>query len=417
MILLALACTGPDDEVIVPHACAGTWQKDTLDDRARTVDAFVDDPAAGFQVHIQLRWPDAAPKANQKWPMALVIHGGWDQQGTPVQRGAARIDPAEGVVEAHLDLPGNGLTTGESDRRGANSRKAVATALRWMAGQDADTEGCTAALRTTGGNGDDLYLVGTSNGGNLVTAVLADATLDVPPMHGAVLWENPPGPQFANVDFGRDPSVYVPDSCEFAPATGITCPVPDDRLAWNLPDTGPIEPCFDVDRNGRCGAADVDIHGAQDPPTGLMMITPSLVTALEAAGADMTGYADSVTAATWWTDRDSGQHATRLVELWPDLPILLLGSEEDHIQSLIDHPHIHGMGEAFQSAQAAWTRLNPGRSWLPGLAVENPPNLPLSLRGDAAVLLPEENEYPLERAIAAAVLELAYRHERDEWGD
>ena len=104
-----------------------------------------------------------------------------------------------------------------------------------------------------------------------------------------------------------------------------------------------------------------------------------------------------------------------MIAAWPDLPVLLLGSDEDHVQSAADHPQIHGWGEALQSSGAAWTRLNPGRRWLPILAGENAPNAPMSLQGDGLRLLTEEEEVQLEDVLAASVLELSDRTRSGDW--
>lgn len=403
-LLLLVGC-GADGS---PYAdpCAAEFVDDTLDPGVRSAQTQLQDDAGDWALHVQLRWPATG---TGPWPVAVVLHGGWNQQGTPVDAGTSRLDPAEGVAEIHLDLPGNGLSGGVNDRRGAGSRAAVARALRWAAGLDTDLGGCTAARRAVGADPDALYLVGASNGGNLAVATLADPALDRPEVAGLVVWETPAGPQFANVELGTDPTVYTPGSCTLGDA-GIHCPYPAEQLRWT--DDTPVEICFDLDADDTCGRDDVAVHSTEDPLTGLRMLSPGLTADLLDAGADLGGYGDPAAADAWWAERDAARGAAALAARNPELAVLLVASEEDHIQRLADHPHVYGLGEAFQAAGVAWVRLNPGSAWLGG-GPDNAPGIPLALSGSEARLLSEEDESPLPRTLAAAVRELADR----AWGE
>lgn len=391
--------------------CAAERRADPIDADVWTVGVQVplDD---GGSVHVDARWPIDAPDA--PWPVALLLHGAWNPLGTPLEKSSMRPDVTAGIVGLHLDLPGNGRTDGDNDRRGAASRAAVATALRWASGEVRDLGGCTLSERVPAADPDDLHVVGTSNGGNLAVATLADTTLGAPPVAGLVLWETPAGPQFANVELGVDPTVYTPGSCTFAAATGITCAIPADRLYAGTVDGEPVL-CFDEDADGACAAGDVLVRGVLDLQTGVTMVSPTLAAAAEARGVLPEGFSGADAAAAWWAERDAARLATALVEARPDLPVLLVASEVDHVQSLSDHPHVFGLGEAFQAAGATWTRLNPGRAWLPANTDENSPNAPLSLADPHGNLLPEAAEDPAPRMIAAAVTELADRRSSGDW--
>lgn len=408
-LLLLLACGGATPPFADP--CAAEFVDDTLDAGVRSASTELPDTGEGA-LHVQLRWPAEPPDPDVAWPFALVLHGGWDQAGTPVDGGTSRLDPAAGVAEIHLDLPGNGLSDGVNDRRGAGSRAAVARVLRWAAGREADRGSCTAARRAVGADPEALFVVGASNGGNLAVAALADPAVDRPEVAGLVTWETPAGPQFANVELGTEPNVYTPGSCVLGDA-GLACPYPADQLRWT--DDAPVEPCFDLDGDDRCGRGDVPIHSTEDPVSGLRMLSGGLTTDLLAAGADLAGYGDPEVADAWWAYRDAARAAPGLVARNPDLPVLLVGSEEDHIQRLEDHPHVYGLGEALQAAGARWVRLNPGRDWL-GDGPDNPPDLPLALAGSEAALLTEDAESPLTVTLSAAVRELHDRTMTDAWG-
>ncbi|MES2639120.1 MAG: hypothetical protein V4850_06540 [Myxococcota bacterium] len=405
----AAACGAPSGEA--DELCRAEQLPDPVDEGVRTIGVQVPDGTGG-SVHADVRWPDGTPDA-ATWPVALVLHGAWDAVGTPIDRASMRVDVAAGLVDIHVDLPGNGRTDGTNDRRGAASRGAVGAVLRWAAGEIQDLGGCTLADRVPGADPDGLYVVGTSNGGNLAMAALADTTLAAPPVAGLVVWEAPAGPLFANVELGATPSVYRPGTCTFSPASGIVCELPGERLVESGGDTSVL--CFDLDDDADCGAADVTVRGVEDLETGLVMLSPTLLDAATAQGLALTGYARRDAALEWWAKRDGARLAEALVAARPDLPVMILASEVDHVQTLSDHPHVFGLGEALQAAGAAWTRLNPGATWLPGVIEENAPNAPMRLDDPRGALLPEAIEEPASALLAAAVLELTDRRETDDW--
>lgn len=414
MLLLLLAC-GRGDGTLA-SACAAEWAVDALDPEVRTIGTLLDGPEG--DVHVVLRWPRRAPLNDGRWPVAVVLHGGWNQAGTPVTSALGRVDPAKGIAEVHLDLPGNGESEGVNDRRGAGSRAALATVLAWASGATVDRGGCTLADRAGAANPDDLHLVGTSNGGNLAIATLADPSLDLPPVAGLVLWETPAAPAFANVDYGTDPSVYDPGTCTWEAQAGIRCAFPDEPLVFQVL-ANDVRVCFDVDADGVCTGGDVTLQGTEDPTLGRVVLSPAIATALEADGVDLPGqgFATAAEAEAWWAERDGGRLVGDAVARHPDLPVLLVASETDHVQTLPDHPHVYGLGEALQRSGAAWTRLNPGRAWLDGVGGENAPDAPLRLDDPSLRLLTEAEEDPIPEAVGAAVLELSERRATGDWTD
>ena len=312
-----------------------------------------------------------------------------------------------GLVALHLDLPGGAFTAGMDDRRGSDARGAVAAALRYAAGRVTDDGGCTIGNRTRLADPEALLLMGLSNGGNLAVATLADGSLDVPEVGGLVTWETPAAAAAVNVEFGSDPSVYSAGTCSFD--TRIACEVPTERLMAG--DDG--APCYDVDADGACGHADVHIRGVTDPESGKHVLSPELAAAFHSD--ETPDYASADEAATFWAQRDASQRTAAMIANHPDLSILLVASEEDHVLSWPDHPHVFGFGEALQAAGARWTRLNPGMEWLAGAARENPANARLSIADGGGELLPEKQENPLPDTLAAAARELGDRVQRDDW--
>ena len=406
LALALLGCAHPTGEA--DDVCTAERQPDGVDPDAWTVGVQL--PYTDGAVHIEARWADVETPAR---PVALFLHGSWDPLGTPVTATTLRPELISGIVSLHLDFPGNGRTDGRNDRRGTGSRAAVAAALAWAAGSLADLGGCTLAERVPGADPDGIYVIGTSNGGNLAFASLAHPTVTTP-VAGLVVWETPSAPQFTNVELGVDPTVYAAESCGLAVEAGIVCDIPTDQLFAGTLGDEPVV-CFDVTGDAACGEGDVNVKGVRDLQTNEVFLSPILAAAAEARGILPGDFASSAAAIEWWAERDASRLAPALVAARPDLPILLLASEIDHVQSLADHPHVFGLGEALQTAGAAWTRLNPGTAWLPTTREENAPNARLKLDDPRGSLLPEEAEAPASTLFAAAVTELADRTASGDW--
>lgn len=406
LIPLVACAAGEADDV-----CRAERLDDPIESSAVSVGALV--PTDAGAVHVVARWPERG-EADARWPIAVFVHGAWSAAGTPIDEDTLSAGTAEGLVAVHLDLPGGGESTGPADQRGAASRAAVAAALRWAAGEARDLGGCTLPDRVPQAAPEDLVLIGTSNGGNLAVATLADATLDTPTVTGLVTWETPASATFVGVEHGVDPTVYTPGTCTLSTEAGVTCAFPEERLRAAELDGSPVL-CFDLEIDGRCAEGDVPVRGTRDPVSGSVFVSPALAAAAEARGELPVGFADAATAEAWWAARDATRLAPALVANRPDLPVLVLASEEDHVQSLADHPHVYGLLAALQAAGAAWTRLNPGIRWLPEAETENDPDLPVSLDDPRGALLSEDAEQPTDRLFAAAVRELADRRASGDW--
>jgi len=394
--------------------CSFEYQNDKTDE-GRTIGTLVADDTGSYEIHVAIRWPRTEQDASSA-PVALTLQGGWDHEGTPISKDMPRLDTTENVVDLHLDLPGAGESGGENDRRGPIAAAAVAAVLRWAAGEMVDAGGCHLADRAPMANPADLYLIGASNGGNLAYSVLTDDSLSVPPVAGLITWETPAGAEFVNVELGKDPTVYTPGTCTWNRSTGIQCPFPADQLTVGRTEGASSVLCFDTDDDHDCSDADIAVHGTEAKETGEVMLSPLMRQAAEEEGLTLQGYASIEDTDAWWSYRDAGRRVDLLAAMWPELPVLMIGSEEDHVlTSWSDHPHLHGLGEALQSSGAFWTRLNPGSEWMQENQSPNPPNLPLSLSGDQATLLTEDQEDPLIHALTAAVQELSDRHASGDW--
>ena len=91
----------------------------------------------------------------------------------------------------------------------------------------------------------------------------------------------------------------------------------------------------------------------------------------------------SLTADSWPTDLATVDEAERVWavlssvpryeavgELNPDLMVMLVFADRDHVQPALDKPHIHMAFDGFSATAGLWVRLNPDRAYVESLAAE-----------------------------------------------
>jgi hypothetical protein len=274
---------------------------------------------------------DAAP--------VVVLQGAWEPDQAPPDPDKTDLLTGYGLLQVYVDLPGAPGTTAELDWFGAASRQAVAAALRFAVGEETDQDGNTVFDRRPELRTEALGLVGSSNGGNLAVATLADPELDLPPVAFLAAWETPASAQFVL----RETTLSVFQGCTLA--DGITCELDLSDLADGEP------PWLDLNHDGRVGAEEPVYQGLDLGDLGILH-SPFLLAALPEASARLS-QADS---EAWFAWRDASQLADEAVENHPDLAVIVTGSALDHGDTLPGHPQVVGLGSAFLRS-GAWVRL------------------------------------------------------------
>lgn len=90
-------------------------------------------------------------------------------------------------------------------------------------------------------------------------------------------------------------------------------------------------------------------------------------------------------AARDWSFRQSTDHYIDLVSKIPDLKVMLVFAQEDHVQVAQDKPHIHQAFQGFRFEARLWVRLNPDRAYVQSLmptAGDNYPDNPANTQPD-----------------------------------
>lgn len=69
-----------------------------------------------------------------------------------------------------------------------------------------------------------------------------------------------------------------------------------------------------------------------------------------------------------WPDRMAVGHYAPLAAAAPDLKVMLVFGDEDHVQVALDKPHIHQAYDGFREQAGLWVRLNPDRAYVAAIA-------------------------------------------------
>lgn len=331
-------------------------------------------------------WGDATPSRDET---PVVILGGSFEPDQVPSTAATRLEDGHALLQIHLDLPGaegDPTTAGEYDRFGEGSRAAVSVALAYAADTLPDDQGCTLSQRAA--LASDPVLLGVSNGGNLAVASLAETST---PVAALVLWETPAAAQFVTSEL-HDP--------EFQGCTLGDKLICRSDLSQAVVDADGVF----LDRDGSGDQGDSEPRFSAIRVGQMLMYSPALHKAL----GPQDGLAGLEASEAWFELREAASLADEAMAQHPDLRVLLVASQQDHVQRLSWSPHVIGVGAAFDQA-GAWVRLNPDTRFS-GLD-EHDANTGLSLT-DPGALLPG---FGKEERILWGVQELVERLDQGDW--
>ena len=360
------------------------------------------------------------------YQVVLSIKGTTGSGGVPVETPYATA--GFGYLQVYVNVP--------KDRRGAGSRAAVAATARFAAGLEPDAQGCYLAdLVSVPVSATPPLVLGHSNGGVLAIATLADATLDLPAISGIVTFETPISAQFVDVELGavnHQNPLYLPGSCAWDPLSGLECAYSSTPvLGWDPTyqdgGRGPIGAVFfDADGNGTKSVDEYPVFGVGtvvDEPT--VAFSPQMTRLIEAQGLEGPTRLDLADADAWWADRDGSRLAVAALENHPGVPLIAIGTLEDHVAGVSDHAHITAEAQIWRDSGSPWVRVNPAPVYMQETAgvgpswTDNPPNLATFLGNPEVHMEPDEFDtgFAPDQYCAAALIELATRTANGDWSE
>lgn len=326
--------------------------------------------------------------------------------------------------------PSGAKSEGTYDYGGEDSLQALADVIRFASGQIPDSNGkyiddlSEVELLT-----DNVGLYAFSHPGIAATNVLAKYGTQLSHVKYFVGRENPTEDMLSAMDIG-----YFEGNI---PVYNYLYTYPDDYSSTGIAlDYSSVRydsilevPYFDINGNGNADEGIDFIHGIQTPTMyGKYLYSAALTQALLDNGVFTEAtwpenIATSEEAAELWKFRNTLGSYSQLGIVAPNLKVLLVFAEKDHVQPVEDKPHIHQAYDGFTGA-GLWVRLNPDQayvSWLESsLGAFVPDNDANSEPSDWMDI--EDWAYPDKAGLTqlvplAAVAEMADRTYTDMWDE
>ncbi len=319
-------------------------------------------------------------------PVIIYVSGGFSSGGVNIS--GARLD-RYGFIEIRFNFPGGGSGStrsgGTYDDRGENCLKALRDVARFAMGIIPNLEG--KYLGDLAGSIKPMYsnvgLAGMSNGGNATIVAAGYHGDSLSSLAWIVNWESPVGDGMVGAEAGsktRPGSSNPTTNPAYNPDDGtwdLTTVAYSDTLTVGLDvTTSPPSRLH--------GGLYFDINGNNIPDRGIDFIPNPLVR--ETGGGVRAFYSVRMTTAAYdqgmipssppshiatvqetleyWLLRNGEYWIDEAVSSVPGLMFLVVASEQDHVQTALDHPHVLIQYEGFRSEGARFVRLNPDRSYV-----------------------------------------------------
>lgn len=360
-------------------------------DQTVLVSARVPSVAAGMEgLAVNIRVPAVARYASGA-PVLIDVVGG--TEGSGISSNIKGCDQ-QGFIEISFNFPGSGVMEEESggtyDYRGEDSVKALRDVALFAMGGLQDMEGKT--LAELAAPVVPLYhnvgMAGLSNGGNTAICAAGIYVEDLKGLAWLVNWESPVGDGMPTGEAGAQKGVDGQNPAfnpAYDPDTGVWdlgLLEYDSQMDINLNHTSNIPLAmngglyFDINENR---SLDEGVDFVIYPFTLPDLSESSDGTSLAFFSERVTEYAfdngiyplnrpDHIVSfeecADFWYWRNGEKWINTLVENNPELMFLVVASEEDHVQTALDHPHVLIQYELFRDSGAHFTRLNPDRSYM-----------------------------------------------------
>lgn len=386
MILLLLACNS--------------------DSPSHTVqDLMIDNTAVRIFSPAHLRYGDHAP-------VVIQIQGSHPQNEGTLSNPDDLLLVKEGFFVVNFLIPGecdgDMCSDGPWDRRGDGTTAALLSILETLGSLLHNVDGVDL---------DNLGLLASSAGGNTALLSLAHSPTGVAWL---VLWETPVGDQFMSAELGRhitNPG-YQLYSCG-----GDSCVVDWQSLAFSPEDHFEIDSPLDNSSLSLKGVFYMDTNASGTFDGSDFLLSPNsafLPTGHAYFSTEFAEYLEAFPHPSWlgdiaetkahWAERDPKSAGMRAALLnHPDLRVMVLGTQINHVESPADHPEVFTAWNGLQGAH--FLRLNPDAAYLPRDG-ELPAGLPASYEAMLGALIPEEiNDHQLR---VAAAMEMADRTEYQE---
>lgn len=341
------------------------------------------------KVPVKIYFPSYGRYVGNLAPVVIYIQGGNSMDGiTPLPPEEHLVN--RGFIEIQLNFPGGTDADGIYDNRGPFCMTAVKDIVRFAMGLNTDTAGKTLSLYSSPVLPiyNNVGLVGNSNGGNIAISTAGFYADSIPNLAWILNRESPVGDGMPDLEAGAYNTSGNP---VLNPAyNDTTGDYTYSFLKWD--DTVYVG-------NGLYGGFYFDINNDFVVNWGSDYVIPPY-TAITQWGqksfqsvasiiyaynngiypaAPPSHLPDSIQTKDFWSWRNGEYWIDSVVNKIPQLMFMVFGTDTDHAQSALDHPHVLLQYERFRLAGTRFVRLNPDRSYVEyilgttaSLATDNP---------------------------------------------
>lgn len=371
-------------------------------------DLMIDNTAVRIFSPAHLRYGDHAP-------VVIQIQGLHPQNEGTLSNPDDLLLLQEGFFVVNFLIPGECdgdiCAEGPWDQRGVRTTSALLSII------DALQSGSPILNDLKGADAGNVGLLASSAGGNTALLALAQESTDIAWL---VTWESPVGDQFISAELGRH---MTNPGYQFYSCGGDMCTVDWQTLAFapnesfeisNPHDNSPLhlKGTFYMDSNASGTFDPSDFLLSPSPaqlPEGLAYFSTEFAAQLEAF-PHPSWLGDLAETTAYWAERDPGVAGMQAVLAnHPDLRVMVLGTQSNHVESPADHPEVFTAWNSLQGAH--FLRLNPDAAYL-SRDGELPACLPASYEAMLGALIPEDIHDSSLRVAAAS--EMADRTEYQE---
>ena len=343
-----------------------------------------------------IRLPDAG-RYNGASPVAVHVTGGFSGEGIT---GMGADLTEQGFIEMFFNFPGSGhpgmKSGGAYDTRGPLSIDALKDVARFAMGLITDKDG--NALSDLCGNvtpmAGNVGLVGWSNGGNATLSAAGLHASDLSGLAWIVNWESPVGDGMPGAEAGSKGFIGTGNpetNPAYDPDTGdwdMGMLDYDADIDVNQHQAGQVQGqflggfYFDINENGIVDA------GVDYVPFPIIVEEESAVKAYYSERITNTAQANGLFPAVvpdhltlpeacrrFWTVRNGENWFDEIGTDLSHLLFMAVASEEDHVQTALDHPHVLLQYDGLLGSGIPFVRMNPDRAYVGDLIGIDPPDV------------------------------------------
>lgn len=343
-------------------------------------------------------------------PVVVKVAGGW---------GPTSINPLSdpivdfGFIHLSFNFPGGGtgneFSGGIYDNRGTDCIIATKDVIRFALGLASDTAGKTLNQYCSGFIPDynNVGLAGFSNGGNLTITTTGKMAFQLPGVKWILNFESPVGNGMPNVDAGSWSNPII--NTAYNPTTGTynytKLKYSSSLLVGTLNSTNYYGGFyFDLNSNNQYDTQydykllnqlwDVGIGVRAYYSEHIMKQAYLLNIVPPTPPSHIPSYIED---STFWFVRNGEYWIDSVINHYPQLMVMILGTDKDHVQRAPNHPHVLLQNEMFRLGGAYFVRLNPDKSYVEYVcgtitpnAVDNPAFSAYTNTSISSAMEPEE---------------------------